>query len=231
VPRPVAPRAILLEVSRSARPGKQTIVFFLLWLLLGAAHAAASREGEGLPVGPLLVFDAVAFLATAAWAAGLRRDSLRLYLTVGRAPAPWVLAVLAAYPVALAVHVFVAFLERRFSIEVPRLTDEFLSQGYGPGAVALAICIQPAVVEELAFRGIIQTTVRDVMRPGEAIVVSAIAFSIMHWSLVMFVPFVILGAYFGWLREASGSLYPSMLAHFLHNGLVVLDERVRIFPL
>ena len=40
----------------------------------------------------------------------------------------------------------------------------------------------------------------------------------------MLLTHVPLGIYLGWLRHRSGSLYPSMVAHFLHNAFVVTAE-------
>jgi hypothetical protein len=220
---------ILSRVASSARPGKQTILFYFLWCLTAVISAFILRGGA--PVVPvelgMEIFDSA---LTVVWVLALRRDILPLYGPSKGGWKPYGVAVGVAYPLALGVHSLVRFLESRFSIPVTNLLEPFRQGGYGWGLIFLSICIQPAVIEELAFRGVILTTLRDVMRPAETIVVAAIAFSIMHFSLVMFVPFVLMGLYLGWLRHWSGSLWPAMMAHFLHNTLVTVHETRPIFP-
>lgn len=84
--------------------------------------------------------------------------------------------------------------------------------------------MQPAVVEELAFRGVIQGALGRVLRMGEAVAVAALMFMILHLMPLSFPHLFLIGLAAGWLRARSGSLYPPMLLHFLHNGLVVASE-------
>ncbi len=100
----------------------------------------------------------------------------------------------------------------------------FFERGYGWGLVILAICIQPAVVEELAFRGIIFSALRRVLSARETIVVSALVFMIIHLSVPSFPHLFIIGLALGYLRVRTGSLYPGMALHFTHNLLCVLTE-------
>jgi membrane protease YdiL (CAAX protease family) len=221
---------VLSRVSTSALPGKQTIFFYALWCLSAVVSSFFLRGGAALaPVQiGMEIFDA-AF--TLVWVLALRRDILRLYVSSKAGFKPYLVALVAAYPVALIIHSFVTVLERKFSLPVVSVARTFLDGGFGWGVVFVSVCVQPAVIEELAFRGVILTTLADVMKPVETIVVAAIAFSIMHFSVVMFAPFVLMGLYLGWLRQWSGSLWPAMLAHFLHNSLVTLHEARAIFPL
>ncbi|MBN1554946.1 MAG: CPBP family intramembrane metalloprotease [Phycisphaerae bacterium] len=100
----------------------------------------------------------------------------------------------------------------------------FLSEGYGWGMIFLMVCVIPPLVEELAFRGVILGGLRRVLSAREAILVSAIMFSILHMSVWM-IPFtLLLGILTGWVRIRSGSLYPCFLMHLVHNSLVVGTE-------
>jgi membrane protease YdiL (CAAX protease family) len=221
---------VLNRVSQGARPGKQTIWFYALWCLSGAISSLIARAGSNVvPIQlGMEIFDA-AF--TVGWVLLLRRDILTLYVHSTGGIGPYLVALAAAYPIALIVHAYVALLNRTFAIPMIDSVETYFGEGFGWTMILLSTCVQPAVIEELAFRGVIQTTLGEVIRPFETIIVAAIAFSIMHFSLVMFVPFVLLGLYLGWLRQWSGSLYPAMAAHFLHNALVTLHQARPIFPL
>jgi hypothetical protein len=88
------------------------------------------------------------------------------------------------------------------------------------------IAVQPAVFEELAFRGSIQSSMQGVLRRREAVVVTALMFAILHLQFLALPHLIVMGLMLGWLRQASGSLYPGMVLHFVHNLIVLLDERL-----
>lgn len=84
------------------------------------------------------------------------------------------------------------------------------------------IALLPAVAEELMFRGGVQRTfTRMFGNPHAAIWISAAIFSAIHMQFYGFVPRLLLGAGFGYIYFWSGSLWYSMLAHFLNNVYAV----------
>jgi uncharacterized protein len=134
------------------------------------------------------------------------------------------LAAMAAIPsfiaASLAVRGLVAIGGQKIDCIAP-----FLEDGYGYQWVVLLVCVQPAVIEELAFRGVIQSALSVPMGRIEAVVVTALMFAILHLSIPSLPHLAILGLALGWLRIKTGSLYPGMVMHFCHNLLVVLSER------
>jgi uncharacterized protein len=87
----------------------------------------------------------------------------------------------------------------------------------------LCLALLPAIGEELIFRGLILKVVarwRNNIHAG--IWVSAIVFSAMHMQFYGFVPRMLLGALLGYIMIWSGSIFTSMLAHFLNNALAIL---------
>lgn len=96
--------------------------------------------------------------------------------------------------------------------------------GFGWWLVVLTTAVQPAVVEELAFRGIIQPCMARLMGPIAAIFVSAGMFMVLHLAVPSFPHLLLIGVVLGTLRHLSGSVYPGMVLHFVHNGLVLLLE-------
>lgn len=76
------------------------------------------------------------------------------------------------------------------------------------------------LAEELVFRGYLHGVLRTRLGPWPAIGLGGALFGLLH-GLDYALPITLLGVFFGWLRERSGALLPSLLAHALHNGVVV----------
>ncbi len=75
--------------------------------------------------------------------------------------------------------------------------------------------------EELAFRGLIQSWLRSLLPRSLALVLTALLFGLAHDPWIMKFPVFLLGLFFGYARERTGSLWASWTAHVLHNGLAV----------
>jgi len=87
----------------------------------------------------------------------------------------------------------------------------------------VVIAILPAIGEELVFRGLVQNEFyRGTKNIHLSIWISAMLFSAIHFQFYGFVPRMLLGAMFGYLYFWSGSLWISILAHFINNGIAVL---------
>ena len=83
------------------------------------------------------------------------------------------------------------------------------------------ICLLGPVVEELVFRGFLQTGLRRMFaKPWTAIIVTGFLFGLMH-SVQVALPIALMGCFFGYLRERSGGLLIPIAAHVLHNSLTV----------
>lgn len=104
--------------------------------------------------------------------------------------------------------------------------EELRKLGIGEGTLILTFCIFPAVLEEIAYRGLVQHWLQTAIAPWRAIVVAAMLFGVTHFSIVSLPYLFLVGVLLGWAKQRTGSLYPSMLIHFLHN-LVVIE----LFPL
>ncbi len=84
----------------------------------------------------------------------------------------------------------------------------------------LTVAIMPAFTEEFAFRGVILGSLRK-YSDGLALVVSSALFALMHGNFVQ-IPFTFCcGLMFGFLVIKTNSLLPSIIVHFLNNGLSV----------
>ena len=84
------------------------------------------------------------------------------------------------------------------------------------------IALIPALGEELTFRGVLQQAlVRRCKNAHVAIILSAAIFSFIHFQFYGFLPRMFLGILLGYMFYYSGSLWTSVLMHFVNNGAAV----------
>jgi membrane protease YdiL (CAAX protease family) len=82
-------------------------------------------------------------------------------------------------------------------------------------------CVLAAIGEELLFRGAFYTWLRQRLSARAAIVISAAAFAVIHgFPQILLLAFFI-GVGFGWVRERSQSIVPSIVVHVLHNVILI----------
>jgi membrane protease YdiL (CAAX protease family) len=77
------------------------------------------------------------------------------------------------------------------------------------------------VGEELFFRGFMLTRLRRVWSAGPAILVTAIAFGVIHGEWVHGVLATGIGIYLGLVTERSASVIPAVICHVANNGASV----------
>lgn len=114
---------------------------------------------------------------------------------------------------------------RESSSRTQELISGFLEMNsFGDFAFNLfLLAILPAFAEEFFFRGVLQELLlRKTHKMHLAVWVGALAFGLMHNQLFSLLPLVVLGAMLGYLKEWTGSLWPSILAHFVNNGSIVV---------
>lgn len=80
-----------------------------------------------------------------------------------------------------------------------------------------------AVGEELLFRGVIQRLlIRMFKSPWAGIIIAAALFSAIHMQFYGFFPRLLLGILLGAIYWFSGSLWVSILAHFVYDALLII---------
>lgn len=85
------------------------------------------------------------------------------------------------------------------------------------------IALLPAIGEELCFRGALQRILINITRnPWVGIVLTAILFSALHLQFLGFLPRMFLGIVLGACYWYSGSIWTSIVAHFVNNAVQVI---------
>jgi membrane protease YdiL (CAAX protease family) len=95
----------------------------------------------------------------------------------------------------------------------------------GASPLLLALLFAAAAVpEEILFRGLILRGLLGRHRPVAAVWISAVLFMVAHGNPLQFPVAIMLGLCAGWYYQQTGSLWPGLVAHTLHNlgaGLVL----------
>ncbi|RIK81445.1 MAG: CPBP family intramembrane metalloprotease domain-containing protein [Planctomycetota bacterium] len=88
----------------------------------------------------------------------------------------------------------------------------------------LLIAVVPALCEEIAFRGFVLSGLRHVGHKWWAIVLSSVAFGLVHPFLHQKINATVMGVVIGYVAVQSGSLWPCILLHGLHNSLQLVMQ-------
>ena len=88
--------------------------------------------------------------------------------------------------------------------------------------VVIAIAIVPALSEEVMFRGFIQRSFEQKIKPFWAAFITAVFFSLYHFNPYGILPLMILGLYFGFAAYTSQSLIVPIILHFINNFSAVM---------
>ncbi|MFN9625321.1 MAG: type II CAAX prenyl endopeptidase Rce1 family protein, partial [Planctomycetota bacterium] len=92
--------------------------------------------------------------------------------------------------------------------------------------ILLTSAVIPALAEEYFFRGYVLSAFRNRVTSMRAVLYSALIFGLFHvitgsmLSLERFFPSTLLGLFLGFVAIRTGSLWPGVLLHAIHNGLV-----------
>ncbi len=90
------------------------------------------------------------------------------------------------------------------------------------GALLLLVAVVVPFAEELFFRGMLYPLLRARMGPLAAILLNAAIFAAVHVVYVLIPGLFVVGLFLAYLRERSGSLWPSVALHALQNTTALL---------
>jgi membrane protease YdiL (CAAX protease family) len=162
-----------------------------------AAFFTAALVALAVAVGPLG--------AKALPALGFRRVGWR----------PIVLGTLAALVISMAVtQLGIEPEDIKQALDVAREPELF-------GASLAVMAGLAPLVEELVFRGLLYGWLAGRWGTVVAWIMSSLAFAAAHIDLAHVLLVLPLGLWLGWLRRRTDSLWPSLVAHMVNNGIAV----------
>ena len=95
-----------------------------------------------------------------------------------------------------------------------------------PLLLIAVFALTPAVIEELCFRGYLFSAIRGAASPLRTVWITALLFGLFHvltgsaLLIERFVPSTLMGLIIGWVAYRTGSVFPGIVIHFVHNGLL-----------
>ncbi|MBO5109116.1 MAG: CPBP family intramembrane metalloprotease [Clostridia bacterium] len=100
------------------------------------------------------------------------------------------------------------------------MNDYIISESIG--LQVLAVVILGPITEELVFRGLVHTRLRQAFPPFVAAILSGVAFGIVHGTMIQFFYASLLGVVLGLVFNRYDSLFPCILIHIFFNGVSLL---------
>ncbi|MFT5733292.1 MAG: membrane protease YdiL (CAAX protease family) [Planctomycetota bacterium] len=92
----------------------------------------------------------------------------------------------------------------------------------GPALLVCVVAVAPGILEELAFRGLLQGRLMALMGRHSGILTGAALFALAHGFSLATPLHLGIGVYLGYLKDRCGSLLPGMWLHFSYNGTLAL---------
>jgi membrane protease YdiL (CAAX protease family) len=203
---------------------------FVVWTavaLLVAYHAAALWAYLTLPSPRVGLFLAGPLFLLAPLLVVFRGETRRSELRLRPVPLAACLAAAAATIAFLPAAVTAAFRLVPPSDELEALLAEVLraDSGRDLALVLLGAAVAPALAEEIFFRGFLQRGLERRIGTWPGILVTATVFGILHGA-TRAPSIAALGVLFGWIASRSGSVWPSVVAHALTNGIAIVTFHV-----
>lgn len=200
--------------------------FAVLWALLLVWQL---NIGGGIDSRLLITINLSVF-GVAAWLMIVRyRLPIRETLSL-RAPAPgaW-LGVLIGAPAGLVLADGVVRLAS-LAMPIPEAWIEAMAENMGAGLplwqMLIFFSLMPGIFEEIAFRGVLLHGLKNRLTSLQLVLIAGIAFGFFHVDLFRIPPTSLLGVFLVVAVIRSGSIFPAMAWHALHNALALGSARV-----
>ncbi|MBQ7811051.1 MAG: CPBP family intramembrane metalloprotease [Bacteroidales bacterium] len=115
--------------------------------------------------------------------------------------------------------------------EAPEWFEQIMESMTGGNLILnfIAVSVFAPIFEEWLCRGVVLRGLLTKMRPGWAIIVSALFFAVLHMNPWQALPAFLLGLLFGYVYYRTGSLKLTMLMHFTNNTMALIFSRIPSF--
>ena len=232
---------------KDTTPGRKLLIFMLL-LIFGLAfsivlgtivtiiNGSDLQDLKNLQITQI-ISGVVGFLMPAVVYAMLVQEKPWIYLGFKKIPTWSLLGIVAMFTIIPFLSLVtdwndsISFPESMSAIEeqmrsLQARSEEVIKLFIGQGSLfssLMIVALLAAVSEELLFRSVIQKGLIKLFKNAHvAIIVTALVFSAFHGDFFGFVPRFILGMMLGYMFWMSGSIFPSMLMHFVNNATIVM---------
>ncbi|MCG8586688.1 MAG: CPBP family intramembrane metalloprotease [Pirellulales bacterium] len=209
------------ELIRRKAPHVAVLFWTYFIVVLGVQLMAALFFSDDRPDLVLFIADGALLVTTCIFATMHWRTLMTQLNRSGfLSSAAWI-GLAALVPMLLVNYYFHGWVTRAVGAEDADPISKLRELGLGQSTMIVVFCLIPAVTEELSFRGLVQHWLQVTIKPWRAVVLASFLFAVLHFSVISFLYLFCLGLLLGWMKLRTKSLYPSMLAHFLHNLAVI----------
>ena len=202
--------------------------FAAIWVLVLLSMLTVTNLGVQVVINLVILMFGSSLLM-----ARIYELDLREAFSLRAPPAVAWLAVLIGAPAGLIVTQGVFWLAG-FILPVPQEALESFGENFElelpMWQMFLMIALAPAICEELFFRGALLHALRDRMGPVATCVVVGLVFAVFHVSLFRLIPTGFLGVLLAAVTMLTGSIFPAMLWHGIHNGIAIYSTQVEVTP-
>ncbi len=94
--------------------------------------------------------------------------------------------------------------------------------GTPPALTVIIMAVMPAIFEELLYRGVILSGLKQLHHTRAIVLCCGVAFGIFHLNLYRFLPTALLGCTLAYISLKTDSLLINMIMHFLNNLISVI---------
>ena len=194
-------------------------ISFLISFILGAIFALPILLSYAIPqVGNLIAVFGYLYSTKRDPVAQFFRNSTTTAKNVGLSVSTSVSLVAQNLLLVFAFTLLMEKLGKTLTVPMPDLTN------FGTFLLALfTVCVLPAIGEELLFRGVFVTALKE---KGEAtaILFSALIFALMHFNLAQLIHQFIVGLVLGYVYVKTKNLIYCMVIHFVNNAVAIVTE-------
>lgn len=103
--------------------------------------------------------------------------------------------------------------------------QQVIRQAPSTSSLVMILALLPAVCEEFAFRGFILSGLRHLGNKYRAILLSAFLFGVAHGVIQQSIVAGTFGMVLGFVAVQTGSIWPAIVFHAVHNTMGVLSSR------
>jgi membrane protease YdiL (CAAX protease family) len=199
-----------------------TLLYYFITLILLATYKFTNTFPPGLE-GMIFVTLVDVFIVIAFWA-NYYENLKPLFSFSGLSFKLIVLTILGAITGSVVVSIVAKFIN--LSIHDDVFYDTYLFEDTSSPFLfaTLLIAVQPAIFEEVTFRGFLFDNLKRVSNSKSAVYISGFVFGIMHLQIISLLWLVPIGLTFGYLRDKYNTLWYGVIGHFVYNFSITFFE-------
>ena len=211
-----------IKANALERHVRYIIVFYIAFLVLAIVNTVVF--GEAYSFVSEVVMEGIFVLTTIAFCFLDFKNILKLYLWKNVNSRGLLLAIGVPILSGFLVYFGIDLINAAVGLESMNYYAEYVMYDNAFFWAFLFVAIVPPVFEELAFRGFLFNQMEKVTTTRITILATAFIFALIHFSFISLLWIFPFGVFLGYLRHKYQTLWLGMIAHFIHNAIVLVMD-------